>query len=75
MNSNQFLNNTLNQTSIQDGYKYETHSEFMKKLKPAVFSSCCIFCSSDKTTPLTNDGSLRACLLCRKHFKSKFVFK
>jgi hypothetical protein len=32
MNSNNFLKNTdLTQTPINEGYKYETHSEFMKK--------------------------------------------
>lgn len=73
MNSNQFLNTNLIQTNINDGYKYETHSEFIKNLKPTVFSVYCIFCSFDKTNPLTSDGSFRACLRCRKHFKAKIV--
>jgi hypothetical protein len=76
MNSNNFLKNTdLTQTPINEGYKYETHSEFMKKLKPTTFSPLCIFCSSSKTISLMDDGSLKLCLTCKKNFKANIVFK
>lgn len=73
MNANNFLNNNLTQTPINEGYKYETHSEFIKKLTPTTFSTSCIFCSSSKTIALMNDGSFRNCLNCKKHFKSKML--
>ena len=72
MNSN-YLNNNLTQTPINEGYKYETHSEFIKKLKQPKFSHLCIFCPSDKTIALMDDGSFRTCLTCKKYFKSKFI--
>jgi hypothetical protein len=72
MNTN-YLNNNLTQTPINEGYKYETHSEFIKKLKPPKFSTLCIFCPSDKTVSLMDDGSFRTCLTCKKYFKAKFV--
>ena len=81
MNSNIFsnnfncLNHNLVQTSINDAYKYHTHSEFIKKMKVPTFSPQCIFCPSLKTDPLTNDGSFRRCGNCRKDFKAMIVNK
>jgi hypothetical protein len=72
MNSN-YINNNLVQTPINEGYKYETHSEFIKKLKQPKFSPLCIFCPSDKTVALMDDGSFRTCLTCKKYFKSKII--
>ena len=73
MNANNFLNNNLVYTPLKEGYKYETHSDFIKKLKSSHFSPTCIFCSSDKTIPLMEDGSFRSCLNCKKYFKSKII--
>jgi hypothetical protein len=73
MNSNNFLSNNLTQTPINDGYKYETHSEFIKKLKPARFSNECVFCPSKNTVGLNDEGSFRVCLGCKKQFKAKFI--
>ena len=77
MNSNNFLMNNTNliQTPLNDGYKYETHSEFIKNLRPTIFSPLCIFCPSNKTVSLMEDGSFKACLICKKQFKSKIVTK
>ena len=74
MNSNNFLANNTNliQTPINDGYKYETHSEFIKNLRPTTFSPLCIFCTSDKTSSLMYDGSFK---LCKKQFKARIVTK
>jgi hypothetical protein len=72
MNSN-YLNNNLTQTPINEGYRYETHSEFIKKLQQPKFSTECIFCPSNKTIALMDDGSFRTCLMCKKYFKSKFI--
>ena len=72
MNSGNFnlMNNNLVQTPINDAYKYQTHSEFIKQMKPPAFSQTCVFCSSLKTDSLTNDGSFRRCASCRKDFKA-----
>lgn len=74
--SNNFnkINSNLVSTTIDDAYKYETHSDFIKKLKKPVFSSICIFCSSKNTKDLMNDGgSFKQCMNCNKQFKSTIV--
>ena len=73
MNANNFLNNNLEYTPLTEGYKYETHSDFIKKLNSPKFSTLCIFCSSNKTTLLMQDGSFRNCLNCKKYFKCKII--
>lgn len=73
MNANQFLNNNLTQTPIKDGYKYETHSEFIKKMTQPTFSPVCIFCSNDKTISLMDDNSFKLCLKCKRNFKAKIL--
>jgi hypothetical protein len=77
MNSGNFnlMNHNLVQTSINDAYKYQTHSEFIKQLKTPSFSQVCVFCSSSKTDPLVSDGSFRRCVNCRKDFKAMIVNK
>lgn len=77
MNSSNFTSFTHNlvQTSIGDAYRYHTHSEFIKQMKIPKFSQTCIFCSSSKTDPLTNDGSFRRCGACRKDFRAIIVNK
>ena len=81
MNSNIFsnnfnsINNNLVQTSINDAYKYQTHSEFIKQMKVPSFSLQCIFCSSLKTDSLVKDGSFRRCGNCRKDFRATIVNK
>jgi len=79
-NSNIFTNNfnsplthNLVQTSINDAYKYETHSEFIKQMKIPTFSPVCIFCSCSKTDSLINDGSFRRCSNCRKDFRAQII--
>lgn len=74
-NSNMFTNN-LAQTSINDAYKFSTFSEFIQKQTMSTFSPICIFCSSNNTIALTNDGgSFRQCNTCRKQFKSLLLNK
>ena len=75
MNSNNFnyFSNNLVQTPINDAYKYQTHSEFIKQMKVPRFSPQCIFCSSSKTDSLTSDGSFRRCASCKKDFKAMII--
>jgi hypothetical protein len=68
------LNNHLISTTIDDAYKYETHSDFIRNLKPTVFSPICIFCLSKNTKNLTKDaGSFKQCLNCNKQFRATIV--
>ena len=77
MNSSNFNSFTHNlvQTLIRDAYRYHTHSEFIKQMKIPKFSQTCVFCSSSKTDPLTNDGSFRRCGACRKDFRAIIINK
>lgn len=74
-NSNVFTNN-LAQTSIGDAYQFSTFSEFIKTQSMATFSPLCIFCSSNNTFSLSNDGgSFKQCRTCRKQFKALLLKK
>ena len=77
MNSRNFnsISNNLVQTPINEAYKYQTHSEFIKNMQVPKFSLQCIFCSSLKTDSLVSDGSFRRCGNCRKDFRSIIVNK
>ena len=77
MNSGNFnsISHNLVQTPINDAYRYHTHSEFIKQMKIPKFSQTCVFCSSSKTDPLTNDGSFRRCGACRKDFRAIIINK
>ena len=72
MNSGNFTSSTHNLvlTTINDGYQYNTYSEFIKQMKVPVFSQKCIFCSNLKSDSLTSDGSFRHCGRCKKDFKA-----
>jgi hypothetical protein len=64
--------NNLVQTNLNDAYKFQTHSDFIKNMKMPTFSPICIFCSSKESKPLMNDGgSFRQCLKCNKQFRAK----
>lgn len=77
MNSRNFnsISNNLVQTPINEAYKYQTHSEFIKNMQVPKFSLQCIFCSSLKTDSLVSDGSFRRCGNCRKDFRAIIVNK
>lgn len=67
--------NPFVQTPLNEAYKYETHSEFIKQLQqiPNRFSPVCIFCSCKQSVPLNQEGSFRNCRLCNKQFKAKII--
>lgn len=73
-NSNNF-NNNLVQTNLDEAYKFHTFSEFIPQtLNSQRFSPTCIFCSSNNTVSLMNDGgSFRQCINCRKQFRANIV--
>ena len=63
---------STNGISINEAYKFETQSEFIKTLKNNIYILNCIFCSSQNTIPLMNDGgSFRQCNNCKKNFRAK----
>ena len=72
-NSNMFPNN-LAQTSINDAYQFNTFSDFIQTQSTSTrFSPHCIFCSSNHTIALINDGSFRQCKMCNKQFKASLI--
>ena len=75
MSNNNTSNNTnLVQTSLNDAYYFSSFSAYINNngLKP-IFSPKCIFCTSNNSIPLVNDGSFRQCNSCKKQFKSLLV--
>ena len=73
--SNYNINNNLVQTSLNDAYNFQTFSSYIinNGLKTN-FSPVCIFCSSNQTIALTNDGgSFRQCKSCNKQFKATLI--
>lgn len=70
-NSNMFTNSNFQQTSLNDAYNFNTFSPYIRNggLNNK-FSPICIFCSSNNTMNLANDGSFKQCNSCRKQFKS-----
>jgi hypothetical protein len=70
-NSNIFTNNNFQQTTLNDAYKFNTFSPYiMNGGLNNRFSPICIFCSSNNTINLVNDGSFKQCNSCRKQFKA-----
>ena len=67
--------NNLQQTSINDAYRFTTFSEFIKTQSSVNFSPLCIFCSSNNTFSLSPDGSFKQCRSCKKQFKALFFKK
>ena len=70
MNNNFNFNNGLNQTGLNDAYKFNTFSDFINNNK-TTFSPICIFCSSRESIPIVRDGSFRQCTKCKRQFKAK----
>ena len=70
-NSNIFTNNNFQQTPLNDAYNFNTFSPYiMNGGLTSKFSPICIFCSSNNTMNLANDGSFKQCNSCRKQFKA-----
>ena len=75
-NSNVFNNNNFQKTPLESAYQFQTFSTFINNthiLSPK-FSLKCIFCSSNNTVSLMNDGgSFRQCDQCKKQFKAIII--
>ena len=73
-NSNMFNNGNFQQTSLNDAYKFNTFSPYiMNGGLNSNFSPFCIFCSSNNTMNLANDGSFKQCNTCRRQFKANLL--
>ena len=70
-NSNMFNNGNFQQTPLNDAYQFNTFSAYIiNGGLNSKFSPICIFCSSNNTMNLANDGSFKQCNSCRKQFKA-----
>jgi len=66
-----FTNTNFQQTPLNDAYNFNTFSPYiMNGGLNNRFSPICIFCSSNNTMNLANDGSFKQCNTCRKQFKA-----
>ena len=71
MSNPNMFNNNLQQTPINDGYHFESFSSYIvNNGLRTKFSPVCIFCSSNESVSLIEDGSFRQCKKCKKQFKS-----
>ena len=74
MNNSNTFNNNLVQTSLDDAYKFQSFSRYINNNGLSTkFSSKCIFCPCNISTPLISDGSFRQCNSCKKQFKSTLI--
>ena len=66
-----FNNGNFKETPLNDAYQFNTFSPYiMNGGLNSRFSPNCIFCSSNNTMNLANDGSFKQCNSCKKQFKS-----
>jgi hypothetical protein len=61
----------MNCTPLDQAYRYETQSEFIKQMRAPHYSPVCVFCSFPESMALSSDGSFRRCKRCKKDFKAK----
>lgn len=63
--------NMFNGETIDSAYKFSSFSPYIiNGGLNSRFSPNCIFCSSNNTINLINDGSFKQCNSCRKQFKA-----
>ncbi len=63
--------NKFNGETIDLAYQFSSFSPYIiNGGLNSRFSPNCIFCSSNNTINLTNDGSFKQCNRCRKQFKA-----
>lgn len=75
-NSNIFNNNNFQKTPLESAYQFQTFSTFINNthIFGPRFSLKCIFCYSNNTVSLMNDGgSFRQCDQCKKQFKAIII--
>lgn len=71
MSSSNVFNGDLVQTNLDDAYQFNTFSPYIVNGGlNSRFSPICVFCSSNNTRNLIQDGSFKQCNNCKKQFKS-----
>jgi hypothetical protein len=65
-----FINNNINTNNNTNNNKNN-----IQPTQRLYFSPQCIFCSSNNSISLINDGSFRQCQSCNKQFKSLLIHK
>jgi hypothetical protein len=65
------FNGDLSQTNLNSAYQFNSFCPYiMNGGLYSKFSPNCIFCSSNNTLNLVNDGSFKQCNICKKQFKA-----
>ena len=73
-NPNTFNNSNFQQTPLNDAYQFNTFSSYIiNGGLNSRFSPICIFCSSNNTMNLVNDGSFKQCNSCKKQFRANLL--
>ena len=71
MSNPNLFNGDLAQTNLDSAYQFNSFSSYIiNGGLNTRFSPFCIFCSSNNTMNLANDGSFKQCNSCRKQFKA-----
>jgi len=71
MSNPNLFNGELAQTNLDTAYHFSSFSPYITNGGlNSRFSPNCIFCSSNNTVSLTNDGSFKNCNSCKKQFKA-----
>lgn len=70
-NPNTFNNSNFQQTPLDSAYQFTSFSPYIVNGGlNSRFSPICIFCSSNNTMNLINDGSFKQCNSCKKQFRA-----
>lgn len=70
-NPNTFNNSNFQQTPLDSAYQFSSFSPYIVNGGlNSRFSPICIFCSSNNTMNLINDGSFKQCNSCKKQFRA-----
>ena len=70
-NPNNFNNSNFQQTPLDSAYQFSSFSPYIVNGGlNSRFSPICIFCSSNNTMNLINDGSFKQCNSCKKQFRA-----
>ena len=65
----------MNCTPLDQAYRYETHSEFIKNMQIPKYSHVCVFCGFTESVALNADGgSFRRCMRCKKEFRARIYY-
>ena len=72
MSNPNMFNNNLQQTNINDAYRFQSFSDYINNNGlQTKFSPVCIFCSEKESLSLISDGSFRECKRCKKQFRAR----